>query len=64
MDDALNTLENCSKLTLSTNAIERIIALPKLKNLKVLSLARNNIKKITGLEEVGAFLEELWLSYN
>ena len=64
MDDALNTLENCSKLSLSTNAIERMIALPKLKNLKVLSLARNNIKKITGLDEVGAFLEELWLSYN
>lgn len=34
------------------------------KNLKVLSLARNNIKSLTGLEAVGDSLEELWISYN
>lgn len=33
-------------------------------NLTVLSLARNNIKKIEGLEPVADTLEELWLSYN
>jgi hypothetical protein len=27
-------------------------------------LSRNLIKKISGLEEVGATLKELWLSYN
>ncbi len=27
-------------------------------------MGRNQIKKITGLEEVGQTLEELWLSYN
>ena len=32
MDDSLNQLENCEKLSLSTNCIERIINLPKLKN--------------------------------
>ena len=64
MDDALNTLENCEKLSLSTNCIERIINLPKLKNLKILSLGRNNIKRIVGLDEIGATLEQLWLSYN
>ena len=64
MDDSLNQLENCMKLSLSTNAIERMNALPKLKNLKILSLARNNIKRIMALEDVGQTLEELWLSYN
>ena len=64
MDDSLNSLENCTRLSLSTNAIDRMIALPKLKNLKILSLARNNIKRIMALEDVGQTLEELWLSYN
>lgn len=41
-----------------------MIALPKLKNLKILSLSRNNIKRIMALEDVGGTLEELWLSYN
>ena len=41
-----------------------MIALPKLKNLRILSLARNNIKRIMALEDVGPTLEELWLSYN
>uniref|UniRef100_A0A7S3SAH7 Dynein axonemal light chain 1 n=1 Tax=Strombidinopsis acuminata TaxID=141414 RepID=A0A7S3SAH7_9SPIT len=64
MDDSLNQFENVTRLSLSTNAIERMIALPKLKNLKILSLGRNNIKRIMALEEVGQSLEELWLSYN
>ena len=64
MDDSLNQLENCERLSLSTNSIDRIINLPKLKNLKILSLGRNNIKRIVGLEEIGQTLEQLWLSYN
>ena len=32
--------------------------------MRILSLGRNNIKRIQGLEEVSATLEELWLSYN
>jgi dynein light chain 1 len=64
MDDSLNQLEACQKLSLSTNAIERMIPLPKLKNLRILSLGRNNIKRIMALEDVGATLEELWISYN
>ena len=64
MDDSLNHLEACEQLSLSTNAIERMLALPKLKNLRVLSLARNNIKRIMALEDIGQTLEELWLSYN
>lgn len=38
--------------------------MPPLKFLKRLSLARNCIKKISGLEEVAGTLRELWLSYN
>ena len=64
MDDSLNSLIDCQKLALSSNQIERIISLPKLKNLKVLSLGRNNIKKLQGLDEIGKNLEELWISYN
>ena len=36
----------------------------KLKMLKILSLGRNNIKRIVGLDEIGQTLEQLWLSYN
>jgi len=51
-------------LSLSTNIIDKIAPLPGLKNLKILSLGRNNIKKIEKLEDVSGTLEELWLSYN
>ena len=36
----------------------------RLKNLKILSLARNNIRRIQNLEDVAGTLEQLWLSYN
>ena len=46
LDDSLNQFENATKLSLSTNAIDKMVSLPRLKNLKILSLGRNNIKKI------------------
>ncbi|KAK6182928.1 hypothetical protein SNE40_010501 [Patella caerulea] len=64
MDASLSTLAACTKLSLSTNAIEKIANLNGLKHLKILSLGRNNIKSLTGLEAVGDTLEELWISYN
>lgn len=64
MDASLSTLASCEKLSLSTNCIEKIANLNGLKNLKILSLGRNNIKSLTGLEAVGDTLEELWISYN
>eukprot|EP00743_Colponemidia_sp_Colp-15_P001110 GILK01001222.1.p1 GENE.GILK01001222.1~~GILK01001222.1.p1 ORF type:complete len:209 (-),score=26.65 GILK01001222.1:154-744(-) len=64
MDNSLNNLTNCRHLSLSTNCIEKMINLPGLRNLEILSLGRNNIKKIQGLEEVGQTLRELWISYN
>ncbi|XP_013862578.1 dynein axonemal light chain 1 [Austrofundulus limnaeus] len=64
MDSSLSSLTSCEKLSLSTNCIEKITNLDGLKNLKILSLGRNNIKTLAGLEAVGDTLEELWISYN
>jgi dynein light chain 1 len=64
MDSSLNQLVNVRHLALSTNCIDKMISLPALKNIQILSLGRNVIKKITGLEEIGATLLELWISYN
>ncbi|KAF1778991.1 Leucine-rich repeat domain, L domain-like [Phytophthora cactorum] len=51
-------------LSLSTNAIDRLIPLSGMKKLRILSLGRNQIKKIEKLDDVSDTLEELWLSYN
>ncbi|OON23568.1 leucine Rich repeat-containing domain protein, partial [Opisthorchis viverrini] len=64
LDASLSTLTACEKLSLSTNCIEKITNLNGLKNLKILSLARNNIKNLNGLEVLGDTLEQLWISYN
>lgn len=44
--------------------IEKISGLAALSNLKILSLARNNIKTFAGLDVLAGTLEELWISYN
>ena len=64
MDNSLNQLVSCEHLGLSTNCIDRISPLPNLKKLKVLSLSRNNIRKIEKLDDLKDNLEQLWLSYN
>ncbi|XP_065832481.1 dynein axonemal light chain 1-like [Oscarella lobularis] len=64
MDASLSTLVLCEKLSLSTNAIEKITNLNGLKKLRILSLGRNNIKGFGGLEAVADTLEQLWISYN
>jgi dynein light chain 1 len=51
-------------LSLSTNKISKIAGIHSLKNLRILSLSRNNIKTFSGLEAIGDHLEELWISYN
>ncbi|KAF7649261.1 hypothetical protein LDENG_00144270, partial [Lucifuga dentata] len=33
-------------------------------NLKILSLGRNHIKTLSGLEAIAETLEQLWISYN
>eukprot|EP00826_Nyctotherus_ovalis_P057229 TRINITY_DN7817_c0_g4_i2.p2 TRINITY_DN7817_c0_g4~~TRINITY_DN7817_c0_g4_i2.p2 ORF type:complete len:173 (-),score=64.72 TRINITY_DN7817_c0_g4_i2:147-665(-) len=64
MDDSLNKLKSCRVLSLSSNCIINMSVALTLKNLEVLSLARNQIKRIQGLDEVGTTLKELWISYN
>ena len=51
-------------LALSTNSIDKIAGLGGLDALQILSLGRNLIRKIEGLEPVAETLEQLWLSYN
>jgi len=41
-----------------------MVPIQGLRHLKILSLGWNQIKKITGLEDIGDHLEELWISYN
>ena len=54
MDPAvLNNLVKCTQLSLSSNCIEKMVNLPNMRNLEILSLARNSIKKIGGLDEIG-----------
>jgi dynein light chain 1 len=60
----LSTLTRVEKLSISSNCIDKIVNFPPLKYITRLSLARNNIKKISGLEEIAGTLKELWLSYN
>jgi dynein light chain 1 len=64
MDNTFGTLVACEKLSLSTNMIDKIYGLSGMKNLRILSLGRNYIKAISGLEAVSDTLEELWVSYN
>ena len=54
----------CKKLSLSTNTIDKITSVSGMDSLEVLSLGRNNIKKIEGLDGVADTLKELWISYN
>lgn len=49
MDGTLGSLAECLKLSLSSNMIEKITGIGNMKNLRVLSLARNNLKTINGI---------------
>ncbi len=51
-------------LSLSTNNIEKITNLAGLDSLQVLSLGRNQIKKLENLDPLAETLLELWVSYN
>ncbi|GFO46192.1 dynein light chain 1, axonemal [Plakobranchus ocellatus] len=64
MDASLSQLEACEQLSLSTNKIEKIANLNGLKRLTILSVGRNAIKTLVGIEAVNDTLVELWCSYN
>ncbi|KAH0573210.1 Dynein light chain [Spironucleus salmonicida] len=64
MDASLQTLKECEKLSLSSNNIDKITGISNLPHLKILSLGRNAIKKIEGLDGVKDTLQQLWISHN
>ncbi len=49
---------------MSTNNIDKLGGLNSLPKLKVLSLGRNQIKKLEALDGIAETLQELWISYN
>lgn len=61
--NSLNYIKGCRKLSLSSNFISKIPDL-HFDNLEILSLGRNKIKAIRGLDFLGKTLKELWISYN
>lgn len=61
---ALSTLKECRHLALSSNNITSMVNLGALENLEILSMGRNNIKKLEHLDAVADHLEQLWMSYN
>jgi len=64
MDNTLSTLKKCKQLRMSSNSIQKIEGLAGMDSLTILSLGRNALKKIEGLNEVADTLEQLWVSYN
>ena len=56
-------LVRCEKLSLSSNAIEKMVLGRSLRSLKVLSMGRNGIKRIDGSigEVAGTLVEISWL---
>ena len=64
LDGPFHQLVACEKMSLSTNNISVISNLSGFKRLKVLTLGRNLIKNLHGIESVGDTLESLWISYN
>ncbi|KAG7669817.1 hypothetical protein KSW81_007961 [Nannochloris sp. 'desiccata'] len=56
----------CKLLSLSTNNIDRLAgtSLTGLDKLEILSVGRNCLKRLDGLEAVSNTLQELWASYN
>ena len=59
----INSFTNCTKLSLSSNFITKIPDI-HLNYLETLSLGRNKIRYIKGLDWVAGTLKNLWLSYN
>ena len=64
MEGPYHLLINCEKFSLSTNMISNISNLHAFKSLKILSLGRNMIKSLQGIEGAAETLEQLWISYN
>lgn len=44
--------------------IDRMVSLAGMSELRILSLGRNNIRKVEKLEDTAETLQQLWISYN
>ena len=64
MEGPFHLLANLERFSLSTNQISAITNLQSFKNLRVLSLGRNLLKSLQGIEAAADSLEQLWVSYN
>ena len=64
MDNSLSSLKKCKHLRMSSNNIGKIEGIAGCDSLQILSLARNSLKKLEGLNEVADTLVQLWISYN
>ena len=54
---ALSSLKSCEHLALSSNSIDKIANLGGLENLRILSVGRNNIKKLENMDAIAERLE-------
>lgn len=63
IDASIQEYRMCEKVSLSSNNIDKIQNLPT-SCLKIVSLGRNCIKKLDGIQQVKDTLEQLWISYN
>jgi len=64
MEGPFHLLVNLERFSLSTNQISAIANLQSFKFIKVLSLGRNLLKSLQGIEAAADTLEQLWISYN
>ena len=63
MDGNLGRLVRCEQLGISSNNIEKITGLKALKNLKILSIGRNCLKKFDGVGLLCTFSVSLFLAF-
>ena len=64
LDDSLMYLLECEKLNLSSNKLQTLDSFPKMNQIKILSLGRNQLTSIKGIKTLSNTLEELWVNYN
>lgn len=60
----LSQMKKCRQLSFSTNNISQIPNLTGLVSLEILSLGRNQIRRVENMDGVADTLRQLWISYN
>jgi dynein light chain 1 len=60
----LSQMKKCRYLSFSTNNIPQIPNLTGLVSLEILSLGRNQLRRVENMDGVADTLKQLWISYN